>query len=191
MKITDALNNESNRSERESWNKIYLHKDGKFYHAYEWSAWLIKSFVLPLAYSDDDKNKVDISAFLYSTKKSEYVILGFPVESISKYVPIYNDITPLEHDDLLITVDLPDYYADTEYEAIESDFQQWRVTCEPKESKKVQRQATQQEMANRALSRSGLFSIISRVLSYPVEKSTPAENINFISELKQEVAALL
>ena len=38
MRINDALENEKNRQESESWNKIYLHKDGKFFHAYEWSA---------------------------------------------------------------------------------------------------------------------------------------------------------
>ena len=28
MRLNDALENEKNRKESESWNKIYLHKDG-------------------------------------------------------------------------------------------------------------------------------------------------------------------
>ena len=42
-----------------------------------------------------------------------------------------------------------------------------------------------------ALARSGIFAILVKVLSYPVETKTPAENIEFISQLRQEVAALL
>ena len=34
MRLNDALENEKNRKESESWNKIYLHKDGKFFHSY-------------------------------------------------------------------------------------------------------------------------------------------------------------
>lgn len=45
MKIAAALEHEKIREEKENWNKIYLHKDGKFFRAYEWSAWLIKMFV--------------------------------------------------------------------------------------------------------------------------------------------------
>ena len=41
MKITPALAYEKLRQDAESQNKIILHKDGKFYHVYEWSAWLI------------------------------------------------------------------------------------------------------------------------------------------------------
>ena len=44
MKLKEALEYEKNREEKSSWNKIILHQDGKFYHAYEWSAWLIKAF---------------------------------------------------------------------------------------------------------------------------------------------------
>ena len=191
MKISEALDNERNRKEKEKWNKMYLHKDGKFYHVYEWSAWLLKNFVLTEEYQKERGDDKALQAFLYKTRKSEYVIVGFPVESLSKYVPFYTNITPLEHDDLEIEISLPDCYAEAEYEAIESVYEQWRSMCESKESKKVQHQISQQEMTNRALCRSGLFAIISKVLAYPVEKSTPADNINFISEVKQEVAALL
>ena len=43
MKITPALAYEKLRQDAQSQNKIILHKDGKFYHVYEWSAWLLKS----------------------------------------------------------------------------------------------------------------------------------------------------
>ena len=39
MKITPALEYEKIRQDAESWNKVILHREGKFYRAYEWSAW--------------------------------------------------------------------------------------------------------------------------------------------------------
>ena len=45
MKITPALAYEKLRQDAQSQNKIILHKDGKFYHVYEWSAWLLKTLV--------------------------------------------------------------------------------------------------------------------------------------------------
>ena len=43
MKLSLALEYERLREDPASWNKIYLNHDGKFFHAYEWSAWLIKT----------------------------------------------------------------------------------------------------------------------------------------------------
>ena len=45
MKITTALAYENLRNDADSQNKIILHKDGKFYHVYEYSAWLLKTIV--------------------------------------------------------------------------------------------------------------------------------------------------
>ena len=64
MRLNDALENEKNRQERESWNKIYLHKDGKLFHAYEWSAWLIKSFVCTEGFQKERGDSKMLSAFL-------------------------------------------------------------------------------------------------------------------------------
>ena len=64
MRLNDALENEKKRQERESWNKIYLHKDGKFFHAYEWSAWLIKAFVCTEGFQKERGDSKMLSAFL-------------------------------------------------------------------------------------------------------------------------------
>ena len=41
MKLKAALEYEKLRAEGKDLDKIFLHQDGKFYHAYEWSAWLL------------------------------------------------------------------------------------------------------------------------------------------------------
>lgn len=191
MRLNDALENEKKRQESESWNKIYLHKDGKFFHAYEWSAWLIKAFVCTEEFQKERGDSKMLSAFLYKTKNTEYIILGFPIESYSKYIPQYVNATPLEKDDILIEIEFPFDLSITTYDELSTHFNEWRTSCEIKESKKQQRAEAIRENNAEALSKSGIFHILSQVLSYPVEKSTPSDNINFISKLKQQIAALL
>jgi hypothetical protein len=190
MKLNDVLESEKVRKEKESWNKVLLRKEGAFYHAYEWSAWLIKCFVLTEEFQKERGDEKMLSAFKYTTKHAEYVMLGFPVESISKYIPTYENINPLDNNDLEIEVSLP-YTEEATYETLEEDYKAWWATCAANEDKK-QKKANVQQISNAAeISRSGLFSILTQVMSYPIEKSTPADNINFIGRLKQQVAAML
>ena len=45
MQIVAAIEYDRLRQEPGTWNKVILHREGKFYRAYEWSAWLIKTVV--------------------------------------------------------------------------------------------------------------------------------------------------
>lgn len=45
MLIIPALEYERLRQDESQWNKIILHREGKFYRSYEWSLWLIKTLV--------------------------------------------------------------------------------------------------------------------------------------------------
>ena len=87
MRLTPALEFEKLRKDPESWNKIFLHKDGKFFRAYEWSAWLIKAVACTEEYQQQRGDAKILQAMLYTTKNSEYIITGFPLDSISKYIP--------------------------------------------------------------------------------------------------------
>ena len=45
MLIVPALEYEKQRQDHTSWNKVILHREGKFYRVYEWSLWLVKTIV--------------------------------------------------------------------------------------------------------------------------------------------------
>ena len=96
MRLTPALEFEKLRKDPESWNKIFLHKDGKFFRAYEWSAWLIKTVVCTEEMQKERGDQKMLTAMRYPTKQSEYVIIGFPIDSIGKYIPEYVSMTPVE-----------------------------------------------------------------------------------------------
>lgn len=187
MKLSAALEQERQREAQEQWNKIYVHHDGKFYHIYEWSAWLVKTVVCTEEFQKERGDGKILKASLYRSKGGEYAMLGFPVESLSKYIPEYLSCEALEGGDLLLTVALTGL---EDYDGMLADFEQWRTECLPAERTKGNREITSSHQAA-ALARSGIFAIVARLLSYPVETKTPSENIEFISGMKQDLAALL
>ena len=53
MQIIAAIEYDRLRQEPGTWNKVILHREGKFYRAYEWSAWLIKTVVCTEAFQKE------------------------------------------------------------------------------------------------------------------------------------------
>ena len=192
MKLSLALEYEKLRQERESWNKIYLNHDGKFFHAYEWSAWLIKTVACTEEFQKERGDSSMIQANRYQTKNSEYVIIGFPLDSIGKYIPQYVSMTPVEdgNGDLIIEVTLPEGTDALTYEEMQQQYEQWRSECPMKEPKSKAGKGAPSN-AQMATSKGGLFSILTQVLSWPVESKTPLENAEFISDLKRQLISLL
>jgi hypothetical protein len=191
MRITPALAYEKLRQDAESQNKIILHKDGKFYHVYEWSAWLLKTLVCTeeLQRERGDAKMLQVNRFV--TKSGEYVLAGFPLESVSKYIPEYDDLQEMEGGDLSITITLSDDMQQLSTEQLVTMFEEWKQSQPVKEGRKSTRDIHAGSSQAPTLARSGVFAIISEVLSYPVEQKTPAENIEFISKMKQSIVALL
>lgn len=189
MLIVPALEYERLRQDESQWNKIILHREGKFYRSYEWSLWLIKTLVCTEELQRERGDDKILSAKRYKGNKTgEYAMSGFPVESLSKFIPEYQAIRPMEGgDDLEIEIALP-LKGDETYESLYDSFQQWKdgldlyVQDDGKKGKGQKGAGTQ---------RGGLFSIASQLLAYPVEKKSSAENVEFISMLKQQAAELL
>lgn len=109
MKLSAALQYENQPRSEADWNKIYLNHDGKFFHAYEWSAWLIKAVACTEEYQQQRGDAKILQTMLYTTKNSEYIITGFPLDSIGKYIPQYVSMNPVEDGggDLIIEIELP------------------------------------------------------------------------------------
>lgn len=191
MKLIPALEYEKLRQDAGSWNKIIAHREGKFYHIYEWSAWLVKTVVCTEDFQRKRGDTKMLTANRYKGKDNEYVMIGFPLESLSKYIPEYTATESMEDGDIAITVDIP-LDGDETAEVMQRAFKQWKQECPLLERKsKGHKDITSGDGRASQLARSGVFNILSEVLSYPVERTTPAENIDFISKIKQKVAALL
>ena len=190
MKLRAALEYEKVRSNDDGLNKVVLHKDGKFYHAYEWGAWLIKTIVCTEEIQKERGDAKLLQVFRYKTKDNEYVMLGFPVDVIGKFIPSYVSCEPIkDSNDLVIGIELPDDY---DYDAMLAAFEEWKRGCEEKMTKKSQsNESIKHDTSSANLARNGLFGILANVLAYPLECATPVQNIEFISSLKKQAAALL
>lgn len=193
MKMVNALEYEQNRQTPEDYVKILLSKEGKFLRAYERSAWLLKNFCCTDEMQRQRGDAKPLSATHYKTSKSDYVMVGFPIESTSKFLMRYQTATTLDGGDIEATIESP--FGDATVEQIEAAYQQWRSQCPEKESTQQQkpqrRDITAGAGREAALARSGVFHILSQVFGYPVENATPQQNYEFISSLKQQLAQLL
>ncbi len=89
MRLTPALAYEKLRQDADSMNKIILNKDGKWYHVYEWSAWLLKTVVCTEEMQQARGDAKPLAVSHCNTKTGDYVMAGFPLESVAKYIP-YN-----------------------------------------------------------------------------------------------------
>ena len=191
MKLTPALEFEKLREDAESWNKIFLHKDGKFFRAYEWSAWLIKTLVCSEAFQKERGDVKILAANRYVTKKGEYVSVGFPLESLSKYMPNYEDVDfETIEDYATFTVEMPNEEEVT-YEALQAAFMEWKQSLPEKDTRGGQKASRSTARVDSEGSRVGMFQILSQVMSYPLESKTPSDNAEFIASLKRQLAALL
>lgn len=191
MKLTPALEFEKLREDAESWNKIFLHKDGKFFRAYEWSAWLIKTLVCSEAFQKERGDVKILAANRYVTKKGEYVSVGFPLESLSKYMPNYEDVDfETIEDYATFTVEMPNEEEVT-YEALQAAFMEWKQSLPEKDTRGGQKVSRSTARVDSEGSRVGMFQILSQVMSYPLESKTPSDNAEFIALLKRQLAALL
>jgi hypothetical protein len=191
MKLSAALQYENQPRSEADWNKIYLNHDGKFFHAYEWSAWLIKTVACTEEYQQQRGDAKMLQAMLYTTKNSEYIITGFPLDSIGKYIPQYVAMNPVEDGggDLIIEIELPQEWDGMTQEQMEEAFKEWRSQQPVKEPKGKGMPLKHAERMEGI--RSGLFSIMSQVLAWPTESKTPMENAAFIADLKAQLIALL
>jgi heme-degrading monooxygenase HmoA len=191
MRLTPALEFEKLRKDPESWNKIFLHKDGKFFRAYEWSAWLIKTVVCTEEMQKERGDQKMLTANRYVTKKGEYVSVGFPLESLAKFMIGFEDFDPNTVDDYSeFTITTFDEES-SNYEELLAAFEEWKHALPEKDAKQAQKASRTTSNVDTDGGRVGMFQILSQVLSYPIESKTPAENAEFIATLKRQLSSLL
>lgn len=191
-KITEVMEIERQRQDPQSWNIIHLFKEGGFYRAYEWSAWL----VVVIAYNDEVRKQHEDRKPLTVTRKpvrdtgDTFCFVGFPLKSGEKFIPERTSFVPVSDSqiDIGITLPQPTDGSEITYERLSEAFEKWKADIPL--NVKVDKDERQQRGQNTQSVRS-LTGIMTQVLAWPLEMKTPMENTQFISDLKQQLAALL
>ena len=203
-KLADILPIERDRQEPEKWNVIHLFKTGTFYSAYEWSAWLtaVISFNDEVRMQTRERQPLSVTRNTIASADGEtFCKIGFPIRSVDKFIPNRTDFTPIDDSHLTITIELPQPTDGSEVtsERLSEAFEKWKESQPIKKPKDKDETtdapkpaATKNTTTQHAtIMTSGQSGLISQIMAYPLDQSTPMENIEFISSLKQQIASIL
>ena len=94
--LNEILQIENNRETDASWRVIHLHKDGKFYRAYQFSDWLYSCAI----------NQYKVTNHRFKSVGINVLFVGFPEESLLKWISSNMGVTQV--DDNQLQIELPD-----------------------------------------------------------------------------------
>ena len=185
MTIAEIIELESARQQPEQWNVIHLLKEGDFYRAHDWSAWLMSAF--PFGEAAEKPLKV-----IAKKLKDGYVDtwLGFPASSIGKYVPNDGsvDFKPVSDTQIDISIELPADIGEVSFESLNNLKEQWKSSLPVAENKKQRREDREaHEQAPRIMRFS---DILARIVSIPMEEISPKEAYDILRDLRRQVSAM-
>lgn len=212
-KLADILQQERERDTADQWGIIHLYKTGPFYSAYEWSAWLIAviTFNDEVRMATKDRKPIAVTRIPMKDSEETFCRVGFPLNSVEKYIPTRLDFNSEDDKHIVITVALPQPQDGSEvtYERLEEAVAKWK-DAQPMKQPKDKKDSDPQEDTDRkpvqskpkrtllsliqeaqqqqAPSQGGL---IMQIMSYQLSQHTPAENYEFIQRLQQQIASIL
>lgn len=172
------LEKESQRDTPDQYATIHLFKEGNFFRAYEWSAWLCVRYFPDLKVTHRAMKSGDDIAFV-----------GFPPTSIERFTP--QGATVAEMGEGLVDILLPEEAFPPQADAgqLAALFSDWKRSQPLTEASKKRQEAEKAISERNAHPR--LTDIMLRILAYPVEQHSPMECMAFLSEVKQQVSEIL
>ena len=212
-KLVDILQQERERDTADQWGIIHLYKTGSFYSAYEWSAWLIAviTFNDEVRMQTKDRKPLAVTRIPMKDSDETFCRVGFPLNSIEKYIPTRLDFESENDKHIVITVALPQPQDGSEvtYERLSEAVAKWKEAQplkQPKDKKDSDPQEDTDRQPAQGKPKRTLMSLIQeaqqqqapshgglimQIMSYQLSQHTPAENYEFIQRLQQQIASIL
>jgi hypothetical protein len=193
MSIADILEIERNREESSTWNVIHLFKEGSFYRAYEWSAWLtaVVSFNDSVRNGTQDRKPLTVTRKKDKNNYGTFVFVGFPLNSIDKYIPNNIEFKPISDGQIDIQIELPADIGEISFDAISKKIDEWKDGVPVKEEK--QKKGKSDESTPFVMSSDrpmNITGIMTQIIAYPLEQKSPMEVVAFVSSIRKELAML-
>lgn len=163
---------------------IHLHKDGAFWRAYNWSAWLCHRFVKEFKVIHKSTKNIEES-FLY---------VGFPVTSFENH---FGGLEKWDADEKTMDVFLPSSIVPDSMtvEIMTTDYTAWKESQPITESKVKQKSDVKSEYAPLSAVNGKtpmtVTAIMQNILSFPLEQNSPLQCMMFLAETKQQLARLI
>lgn len=159
---------------------IHLHREGSFYRAYEWSAYLSCRFL----------HEFKVNKRMFKGFEQPVAYIGFPETSLAKWMPEGAEQTELEEKHLAIR--LPDVMLSEESpEVQDAAFLSWKEAIPLTDNKNEKRKNSQQDHSDDDTGRLSLTGIMQRILAFPIESKSPLESMVFLADIKRQLAELI
>ncbi len=174
--LKDILAKENNRNGNLS--DIYLFAEGLFYRAYERSAWLCCRYIN------------EFKATRRNIKNDEHglVFVGFPLSSLSKFVP-HGVVVEQGEGYAVLHLPLENHPELSDTATADEAFVNWKNAIPAAASKKVSLQKDLKNMPSSEPHR--MSEILLSIMAFPIEQKTPMECMLFVASLKQNIAMLM
>lgn len=174
--IKEILDFELSRDGAEIQRSIHLFQEGSFYRAYEWSAWLVCRYIHEFKVTHRKLKGVEQSV----------AFIGFPVTSLGKWVGENIERHDVADKHILLRL-AEDVFSDLGgEESMEEVFVNWK-SQQPLVEKPTKTGVVAAKPLPAVIS---LSVVAQRIMAFPIEKKSPIECYQFISEIKQQLAML-
>lgn len=166
-------------------NEIILFKEGSWWRAYEESAFICHNYNYSSQLKDDEKLKPTHRK--YKDIDDSCIFVGFPIKSISKYLPGIENYTYYNEDMSILTIDVSEFL-DPNID-IRNEYIKWKNYIPLKTKEKTPKENNQNNQSKNNDDNDRYMKMVmlaQEIISYPIENKTMIENIMFISNLKQK-----
>ena len=176
--LKEILEKESERGNMEQCVMVHLFREGTFYRAYEWSAWLFVRYFTELKVTHRLlKGGEDI------------VFVGFPITSLDRYTPKDAVIVPSGDKKVEMTLPADVFAPDTDIELLKKGFEDWKQ-CQPLTEASKKKEEEEKVRSERNI-HPRLTDVMLRILAYPIEQHSPMECMVFLSDIKQQISEII
>ena len=161
---------------KEDFLKIKLHKEGNFWRAYEWSAYLCEFY--PNSLSENEKLKPT-----YKDVKgidNSLIFVGFPTSSFKKFFPTIDNKDFFDDKDGVKLIDVSKEFDKIAFENIESLLNEWKKKYKTNSPKSANSSSNSFKCNN-------INDVMESLKTFPIESKSHIECLLFLSDLKKKI----
>lgn len=160
----------------EDYLKIKLYKEGNFWRAYEWSAYLCEFF--PNNLQEDEKLKAT-----YKEVKgvdNGLIFVGLPTSSFKKFLPTIENKGFFYDKNGVKIIDASKEFEKIAFDDIGNLLNEWKKKYKTNSPKSANTSSNSFKCNN-------ITNIIQSLKTFPIENKTPIECLLFLSDLKKKI----
>ena len=176
--LKDILEKEQDRGADGKRAVIHLFREGTFYRAYEWSAWLTVRYF----------TEMKVTHRLMKSGE-DVVFVGFPLTSLDRFTPEGAHVAPDGEVCMDMTLPATAFPPDADAGSLLSDFANWKQSQPLTEASR--KQVTEERAATERGAHPRLTDVMRRIMAYSVEQHSPMECMAFLAEVKRQLSEIL